>query len=461
MRRRDALSLLGAGLLGLPALAEAAAVRRPNIIVILADDLGYTDLGSYGAKAIRTPNLDRLARGGARLTDFYAAANICTPSRAGLLTGRYPVRTGLGHEVIQAWDTNGLPLAEVTLAEALKQGGYATGMVGKWHLGHTAPFWPPRGHGFDSFYGLPYSHDQRPLSLFSAPEPGVEYVKDDHVDFAQLTRQFTDKGIEFIERNADRPFFLYMAHTAPHLPLVPHPDFKGRSAAHAYGDVVEELDSEIGRVMAALRSKGIDRDTLVIVTSDNGPWFEGSAAPLAGRKGGAGYDGGYRVPFIAHYPRRIRPGTVSSAIAMGIDVMPTVLAYAGLAAPAGVELDGKDIRAVLEGGKHSPHDYLLLFDNENIAALRTQRWKLVVRSHYRTLSLPLTDVGYTPLYDMTNDPGEAYSAGQEQGELVARLREIIAAEQKRFDRFRTKPPPPGLPAAYRAAAETSTQPQGH
>jgi uncharacterized sulfatase len=457
MRRREALSMIGVGMLTAPAVVRAAPARRPNVIVILADDLGYADLGCYGAKAIRTPNLDRLARGGARLTDFYAAANLCTPSRAGLLTGRYPIRTGLGHEVIQPGDSIGLPLAEVTLAEALKQGGYATGMVGKWHLGHVAPYWPPRGHGFDSFYGLPYSHDQRPLSLFSAPEPGVEYVKDDTVDFAQLTRQFTDRGIDFIDRNADRPFFLYLAHTAPHLPLVPHPDFRGRSAAHAYGDVVEELDAGVGRIMAALRRHGIDRDTLVIFTSDNGPWFEGSAAPLAGRKGGAGYDGGYRVPFIAHYPRRIRPGTTSSAIAMGIDVMPTALAYAGVSAPGGVELDGKDVRAVLEGASVSPHEYLLLFDNENIAAVRTQRWKLVVRSHYRTLALPLLDVGYTPLYDMASDPGERYSAEQEQPALVARLRGIVASEQKRFDAFRTRPPPPGLPSGYRPRGDESTQ----
>lgn len=461
MRRRDLLSMIGAGMLAAPAIARFAPVPRPNVIVILADDLGYGDLGTYGARAIRTPHLDRLARGGARLTDFYAAANLCTPSRAGLLTGRYPIRTGLGHEVIQPGDSNGLPLAEVTLAEALKQGGYATGMVGKWHLGHVAPFWPPRGHGFDSFYGLPYSHDQRPLSLFSAPEPGVEYVKDDKVDFAQLTRLFTDKGVEFIDRNAGGPFFLYLAHTAPHLPLVPHPDFKGRSAAHAYGDVVEELDSGIGRIMAALRRHRIEQDTLVIVTSDNGPWFEGSAAPLAGRKGGAGYDGGYRVPFIAHYPRRIRPGTTSPAIAMGIDVMPTVLAYAGLPAPEGVDLDGKDIRTVLQGDKHSPHEHLLLFDNENIAGLRTQRWKLVVRSHYRTLSLPLAEIGYTPLYDMANDPAEAYSAEQDQPELVARLRAIVAAEQQRFNAFRTKPPPPGLPPIYRQRGDTLAPPHSH
>lgn len=450
------LRLLAALTLGFAALASPAhaaeARRPPNIVLILADDLGYGDIGAYGARAIRTPHLDRLAREGARLTDFYAAANICTPSRAALLTGRYPIRTGLGHQVIQPWDKTGLPLEEVTLAEALKAHGYATGMSGKWHLGHVAPFWPPRQHGFDSFFGLPYSHDQRPLAQFSATEPGVDYVKDDKVDAAQLTAQFTDKAVEFIDRNAARPFFLFVAHTAPHLPLVPHPDYKGRSAAHAYGDVVEELDAGVGRVLAALKRHKLDRSTIVIVTSDNGPWFEGSTGPLHDRKGGAGFDGGYRVPFIVRYPGTIRPGTVSNAIAMGIDVMPTLLAYAGAPLPAGVELDGKDIRPVLAGGKTSPHDHLLLFDNENIAGIRTQQWKLVTRSYYRTLDIPMAELNYTPLFDMIRDPSENYSADQSHPQLIAQLRAKIVAEQKRFDPFRKQPAPAPLPEAYRQRA---------
>lgn len=462
MRRRELLAGIGAGMIGAQALASAPALRRPNIVIILADDLGYGDVGAFASTPIRTPNIDRLARGGAVLTDFYASANLCTPSRAGLLTGRYPIRTGLGHQVIQPNDKHGLPLSEVTLAKALKRAGYATGMVGKWHLGHVAPHWPPSGHGFDSFFGLPYSHDQRPLSLFSSPEPGVEYVKDDKLDLAQLTRQFTAKGIEFIDRHKDQPFLLYLAHTAPHLPLNPHPDFKGHSAAHAYGDVVEELDEGVGGVMAALRRNGIERDTIVIVTSDNGPWFEGGTGPLHDRKGGSGYDGGYRVPFIASYPRRIRPRTRSNAIAMGIDVMPTVLAYAGVPNPPGVELDGRDIRAVLEGSQTSPHEYLLLFDNETISGIRTQRWKLVTHSYYRTLAIPLVELDYTPLFDMRDDLAERYSAEQSQPELVARLRATIAAEQKRFDPFRTRPAPPPIPKEYREhGARFAPEHSGH
>jgi arylsulfatase A len=422
--------------------AQAKERRPPNIVIILADDLGYGDIGAYGQKSIRTPNVDRLAREGVKLTDFYAAANICTPSRAGLLTGRYPIRTKLGHEVIQAKDTNGLPLEEVTLAEALKPKGYVSAIIGKWHLGHVAPYWPPRVQGFDQFYGLPYSHDMKPLALFTDKDVGVEYVKDDTVDFATLTQQFTNEAVAFIDANNTKPFLLYLAHTAPHLPLVPGEAHKGHSEAHAYGDVVEELDDSVGRVMAALKANSLERDTLVIVTSDNGPWFEGDTGGLNGRKGGAGFDGGYRVPFIARYPAVIPKGKSSNAIAMGIDIFPTVLAYAGLPLPEGVEIDGKDLRAVLAGGTTSPHDHLLLFNNEDVAAIRTQRWKLVARSHYRTLDVPLSAIGYTPLFDMLNDRKERFAANQSAPDMVTALRQILADEQKRFEPLRTRPAKP-------------------
>lgn len=434
--------LIGILLLFLAMPVQAKERRPPNIVIILADDLGYGDIGAYGQKSIRTPNIDRLAREGVKLTDFYAAANICTPSRAGLLTGRYPIRTKLGHEVIQAKDTNGLPLEEVTLAEALKPKGYVSGIIGKWHLGHAAPFWPPRVQGFDQFYGLPYSHDMKPLSLFTDKQAGVEYVKDDKVDFATLTQQFTDKAVAFIDENKTKPFLLYLAHTAPHLPLVPAEAHKGHSKAHAYGDVVEELDESVGRVMAALKANGLERDTLVIVTSDNGPWFEGDSGGLNGRKGGAGFDGGYRVPFIARYPGVIPKGKTSNAIAMGIDVFPTVLAYAGLPLPEGIEIDGKDQRAVLAGGATSAHDHLLLFNNEDVAAVRTQRWKLVARGHYRTLDVPLSAIGYSPLFDMLNDHEERFAANQSEPDMVTALRKILVEEQKRFEPLRTRPARP-------------------
>jgi arylsulfatase A len=439
MMRVLAIAML---LMAAPAAARPAPQRPPNIVIILADDLGYGDIGVYGQKTIRTPHIDRLARQGIRLTDYYSASNLCTPARAGLLTGRYPVRTGLGHEVIQAKDTNGLPQSEVTLAEALKPAGYATALIGKWHLGHVAPYWPPRAHGFDVFFGLPYSHDMKPLALYTDTDPGVDYVKDDTVDFATLTRRFSDQAAAFIDRNAGTPFFLMLAHTAPHLPLVPHPDHKGRSPAHAYGDVVEELDASVGRVLAALKRNGLDRNTLVIVTSDNGPWFEGDTGGLHDRKGGAGFDGGYRVPFIARLPSVIPANRSSDAIAMGIDIFPTVLALAGFAPPPGIELDGRDMRAVLKGGRVSPHAHLVLFNNEDVAAIRTQRWKLVARAQYRTLDIPLDAVGYTPLFDMATDPGERFAANQSAPDMVAALRKTLAEERARFAPLRTRPPRP-------------------
>ena len=400
---------------------------------MLADDLGYGDLGIQGSNLIATPNLDRLARQGVRMTDFYASANICTPSRAGLQTGRYPIRTGLAYEVIRASDTNGLPLSEVTIAEALKP-DYATALVGKWHLGHVAPFWPPTQHGYDLFFGLPYSHDMKPLSLYSAG-PGVELTQED-VDFPRLTQRFFDRGLQFIEDNRARPFFLTLALTAPHLALFPHPDHAGHSRAAAYGDVVEEIDSQVGRLTARLKALGIDRDTIVIVTSDNGPWMEGSSGPLRDRKGGAGWDGGYRVPFIAWGPGRLPAGKVSREIAMNIDLLPTILGMAGKALPR-AEIDGRDLSDVLTRGVKSPHDELILFNNEKVMAIRTDRWKFVASSYYRSIVLPLAAIRGEGLFDVRADPAEAYN-------LASLHPEVMKDMQARLNRAKATFEPMGL-----------------
>jgi arylsulfatase A len=425
MHRRQVLK----GLAGLGALAAASARRAPNIVLILADDLGWGDLGSYGSALIATPNLDRLARQGVRMTDFYASANVCTPSRAGLLTGRYPIRTGLAHQVIQPPDTNGLPHAEVTLAEALKP-EYATALVGKWHLGHVAPFWPPTGHGFDLFFGLPYSHDMKPLGLFQSG-PGVELTRED-VDFPKLTERFFERGRRFVEENRARPFFLLLALTAPHLELFPHPEHAGRSKGAAYGDVVEEIDVQVGRTVEHLRRLSLDRDTVVIVTSDNGPWFEGSAGPLRDRKGAAGWDGGYRVPFVAWAPGRLPAGRVSR----DIDLLPTLLAMAGKPPPR-TQLDGKDLGPVLTRGARSPHEELVLFDNERVTAIRTDRWKYVARSYYRTIEFPLATRFGPHLFDVRADPSEAYN-------LASRHPDVVKEMAARFERARAAFEPMGL-----------------
>ena len=417
-----------AALAGLGSGAGAVANRRPpNIIIVLADDLGYGDLATYGGRFIRTPNLDRLARQGVKLTDFYASANICTPSRAGLQTGRYPIRTGLAYEVIQAKDTNGLPLSEVTIAEALKP-DYATALIGKWHLGHVAPYWPPTVQGYDLFFGLPYSHDMKPLGLFTA-QPGVELTRED-VDFPHLTERFFDRTFKFIADNRERPFFLTLALTAPHLALHPHPDFAGHSAAAAYGDVVEEVDVQVGRLLAELKRLSLDKDTIVFVTSDNGPWFEGSSGGLRDRKGGEGWDGGYRVPFLAWGPGRIPAGRVSHALGMNIDLMPTVMAMTGHPLPA-TEIDGLDLTGVLTQGAPSPHDELILFNNEKVAAIRTDRWKYVGRSYYRSFETALDRLNTEHLFDVRQDPSEAYS-------LASLHPDVLADMKARYERARAK-----------------------
>jgi arylsulfatase A len=428
MDRRQVL----AGLAGLGATAAAPVGRPPNVIVVLADDLGWGDLAVQGSALIATPNLDRLARQGVRMTDFYASANICTPSRAGLMTGRYPIRTGLAHEVIQPPDTNGLPLAEVTIAEALKP-DYATALVGKWHLGHVAPYWPPTGQGFDLFFGLPYSHDMKPLGLFESGR-GVELTRE-NVDFPRLTERFFERGRRFIADNRQRPFLLVLALTAPHLELFPHPDHAGHSKAAAYGDVVEEIDVQVGRLVEHLRRLSLDRNTVVIVTSDNGPWFEGSAGPMRDRKGGSGWDGGYRVPFIAWAPGRLPAGRVSREIAMNIDLLPTLAALAGKPPPA--QLDGADLTGLLTRGAKSPHDELVLFNNEQVAAIRTDRWKYVARSYYRGLNYPFASRYGALLFDVRADPSETYN-------LAAQHPEVLKEMGGRFERAKARFEPLGL-----------------
>ncbi len=425
-----------------PPLANASA-RKSNIVLILADDLGYGDLGVSGARLIATPHIDRLAAEGARLTSFYASANVCTPSRAGLLTGRYPIRTGLARDVIRQTDTHGLPLSEITIAEALKP-DFATAIVGKWHLGHVAPFWPPTNQGFDLFHGLPYSHDMLPLAMSTATSAGVEIV-DDTPDMAHLTEQFFARGLQFIDANHDRPFFLLLTLTAPHVPLDPHPDHAGHSQAAEYGDVVEEIDAQVGQLMARLEGHGIDNDTLVILTSDNGPWFEGSAGGLRDRKGGAGWEGGYRVPFIARQPGRIPAGLVSDSIAMNIDLLPTLARWANAPTPS-AQLDGADISSLLTQPRApSPHDELVLFINEDVAAIRTQRFKYVVRSHYRTFLADLDGANRTDwavLIDMENDTEESYDVSSRYPEVLADMQARLARARATFDPLRTPTPTP-------------------
>jgi uncharacterized sulfatase len=429
----------GTGEMSLARTTKRRKARKPNFIVILTDDLGYGDVGAYGGNIIRTPMLDKMARQGVALTDFYSAAQVCTPARAGLLTGRYPVRTGLGHEVILANDTRGLPLSEVTIAESLKP-EYATALIGKWHLGHVAPSWPPTQHGFDLFFGLPYSHDVVPLSLYSGNGPGVELAVQD-VDFPNLQQQFFSRADQFINENVNRPFFLLLALSAPHLPSHPNKEHAGRSNAGSYGDVVEEIDAGTGRLLRRLERLGIAEDTLVIFTSDNGPWFEGSSGGLRDRKGGGGFDGGYRVPGLFWQPSVLPAGQRISSIASFVDLLPTFCAMAGKQPPQGVELDGVDISRMLRSGGTSPRDNIVLFNNEDVIALRTQRWKLVIGSYNRSRQVNFEQLapGFIQLYDMATTPSETYNVADRNPEVVASLMNVVRAARKKFEPFKKGP----------------------
>ena len=401
----------------------AAPANIPNIILILADDLGYGDVGVYGAELIETPDLDRLATEGTRLTNFYASGNVCSPSRASLLTGRYAIRDGLADRTITAGDTRGLPAGTTTIAGLLQRGGYRTALIGKWHLGHHLQAQQPNAHGFDVFYGLLQPNDAgQPLyrDTLALEEP---------VDQGSLTSRFTEEAIRFIENNAQRPFFLFLSHSAPHIPLVASPAFAGTSRAGAYGDVVQELDWSVGLLLDAVQRNNLTDNTLIIFTSDNGPFPEGSTGGLRGGKGTA-WDGGYRVPFIARWPGHIAAGRIADAMAMNIDLLPTFAAITGLPLPQSVILDGRNVLPVLlDSADVSPHEVLYFFNNERIVALRTQDWKMVVQASYRDIQrrLPAHDV--LLLFDMRTDPQERYSMAAHRPDKWRELQELLARGQ--------------------------------
>jgi arylsulfatase A-like enzyme len=456
-----------------PVARGGGAERPPNVVVILADDLGYGDLASYGARAIRTPNLDRLAAEGVRFTQFYASASVCSPSRAGLLTGRYPVRTGisyvifareisLGHR-LDLWIArlgtrlgtsrfhdsyvSGLPDSEITLAEALKVAGYATGHVGKWHLGdfsHDTRFLPTR-HGFDFFEGIPHSNDEFPVAVWRNDReltPNVGLAQE------QMTADFTRAAIEFIDEHQDQPFFLYFGHKDVHVPLFPSERFRGRSAAGPYGDAVEELDWSVGEVLRALEERGLREQTLVLFTSDNGAWYEGSTQGLRGRKG-MPFEGGQRVPLIASWPGRLPAGATVEAPAMNIDVFPTVLQVAGLEPPVDRVVDGRSLWGVMSGQDPTPpHETLLFFDDKVIDGVRSGSWKYYryVDRYYWPVPLdkPNSFAGkrveaysyadprsgreirlvadHPMLYDLRLDPGESYNVVARHPDVAAQIR---------------------------------------
>jgi len=421
------------------ALSKAlrGAQRQPNIVMIYADDLGYGDLGCYGSP-IATPNIDRLAEEGARFTNFYSASPVCSPSRAALMTGRYPTRVEV--PVVLGPGDAGLPDSEITLAQVLKTAGYRTSCVGKWHLGST-PRYLPTNRGFDEYFGVPYSADMTPCPLIRGSN-----VVAPAVDSSTLTTSFTQEAVDFVNRAHDAPFFLYLAHTAPHLPLAASPRFAGSSGLGVYADVVQELDWSTGQVMAALNANGLDSNTLVMFSSDNGPWYQGSQGKLRGRKGET-YEGGMREPFIARYTGVIPSGIGCTALATTMDILPTVARLGG-AQPPPNPLDGVDIWPIATGDRAEvDRDVFLYFDSVYLQCARLGRWKLHMTRYNTKAWSPLPPGGRVnlplprpELYDVVSDPQESYDCAPSHPAIVADIRARVDRLIQTF--------PPGIVDAW-------------
>ncbi len=464
MHRAAAMAawMLSAWLAPMLTLPDARAREKPrtNIIVIFADDQGYQDMGVFGSPNIRTPNMDRMAAEGMRFTDFYSAASVCTPSRAALMTGCYPERVGrLG--VLFPRDSIGLNPDETTIAELLKAQGYATACIGKWHLGHKEKFLPTR-HGFDLYFGIPYSNDMgvdpkmalsrdilwredfneekfRKLNTGRGQGPplmrGTEVVEFP-VDQNTLTQRYTEEALKFMVRHKDRPFFIYLPHTMPHIPLYATPRFAGKSEAGLYGDAIEEMDWSVGQILDKLKELKIDRDTLVIYTSDNGPWnlkanatskvkgntqrnVGGSALPLRGYKFSQ-FEGGLREPTVMRWPARIPAGSVCSEVAGTIDILPTAAAIAGAGLPDR-KIDGHNILPLMEGkpGARSPHQAYFYQSR----AVRVGDWKLLSGARGTKGAM---------LFNLAEDIGEKNDRAADQPQKVQELSKILEAFKARM-----------------------------
>ena len=427
------------------AVAQGPAVLRgaerpPNVVIIFADDLGYADVGSFGAKGWKTPNLDRMAAEGVRFTDFYAAQAVCSASRAALLTGCYSNRVGITG-ALDHRARHGISANEKTIADVAKTRGYATAIYGKWHLGHHAPFLPTR-HGFDDYFGLPYSNDmwpkhpERPQDYPELPLYENEKIVQMMPDQTKLTTWYTERAVGFIEKNRERPFFLYLPHSMPHVPLFVSEKFKGRSAQGLYGDVIEEIDWSVGQILATLKRLDLDRNTLVVFTSDNGPWrsygnHAGSPGSFRESKG-TSFEGGVRVPFIARFPGRIPRGRVVRTPAMTIDLLPTVAKLAGAAVPADRIVDGADLWPWLSGKPpgRDPHEALYFYWGHELQAVRAGRWKLHLPHGYQHLDQAGNDgkagryvrreIGLS-LFDLEKDPGETTDVAAANPQVVQQL----------------------------------------
>ena len=454
-RLRLAHGLACLGLVALGAIVTGCTGRErverpPNFIIILTDDQGYADVGVYGARGFDTPNLDRLAQDGIRFTSFYMANSACSPSRAALLTGSYPDRVGMPR-VLGPRSTIGLNPDEITIAELLKSRGYATAAVGKWHLGDH-PVFLPTNQGFDTYFGIPYSNDMSPDPRnnprpHASGHPPLPLIRDTTIierepDQSTLTRRYTEEVIAFIETHADRPFFVYLAHTFPHVPLYASQHFRGSTEQGLYGDVISEIDASLGAILATLERLGLDQHTLIAFTSDNGPWLifgnhSGSAGPLREGKGTT-FEGGQRVPGIMRWPGQIPAGQVSNEPVTAMDFLPTLARLAGAELPADRVIDGHDIWPLLAGvpGARSPYEKFFYYRTGQLQAVRSGRWKLHVPHAYWTTvggeigrdgvpgSYAEVEIGFS-LFDLEADIGETTDVAGQHPDVVERLLRFI------------------------------------
>ena len=433
-------------------LTFAAKAESPNIVVIFCDDLGYGDLSCFGHPTIKTPNLDRMAAEGVRLTQFYSASPVCTPSRAALMTGRLPIRSGMCSDKRRVLFPNsggGIPASEVTLAEGVKKQGYATACVGKWHLGHLPQFLPTN-NGFDSYFGIPYSNDMdrvndAPRGRESFWNPKIEYwnvplmrdleILERPADQTTITRRYAEQAVSFIKKNKDEKFFLYLPHSLPHVPLFRSKWFEGKSLRGLYGDVIEEIDWSVGQVLQTLRDLKLDDNTIVWFTSDNGPWLtfndHGGTAGLLREGKGTTWDGGMREPSICWWPGTIPAGQVSAELGTTMDIYVTSLALAGAELEEDRIVDGYDLTESLEGKARSPREIVYYYRGTKLMALRKGPWK----AHFATQESYTGNnkrIEHDPpvLYNLEVDPSEKWDVAEHHPEVIAEIKAAVAAHQE-------------------------------
>jgi arylsulfatase A-like enzyme len=419
--------------------------QRPNIVFILFDDLGFGDLGFTGSQAIATPTMDQLALDGLVLTNFYSPAPVCTPARAGYLTGRLPLRAGMPQVVFPRWSLKGnssqlvdynkrFPAEEITLADVLQASGYATGMVGKWHLGDRSPSLP-NDMGFQDFFGALYSNDMDPFALYRNRDIEIESPADQ----TRLNEWYGDAATEFIEKNSDAPFFLYFAHNFPHIPLYRPTADEGRSQGGLYGDVIEGLDDVVARLVNTLKAEGVYDNTLILITSDNGPWYQGSPGDARGRKADT-FEGGMHVPMVAHWPAKLEGGRELAGLSMGTDWFPTILDWLNLPLPSDRIVDGKSLRPMLEQNAPSPNEYLYYFAGEELMAVRDAKYKYHEKRPV-TYVLPTSWVSFAPtkgpwLFNTDTDFNESYDVSMLHPQVSQRLRDVL--DDKREEMAKNK-----------------------